>query len=824
MVGIVVVSHSAGLAEGVVELAREMGGPELALIPAGGTDEPGGLGTDAERVRAAIAQAMSPDGVLVLMDLGSALMSAELAVELLSDAPGPVLLSPAPLVEGAVAAAVAARGGGALAEVAEQARGALGMKAAQLGAPPPAPAPAPATAAAPPDAEARVVLANPLGLHARPAARLVAAAHGYDAAVEVARGDGPPAPAASLTAVLALAVRRGDELRVLARGPQAAEAVAALRALAEDGFGELVESTASTPLGVRPGAELPGPAVEAPAPGTVLRGLPAASGLARGPAQPLHPALAPPPRSAGSVPEERARLDGALATAAQAIAADRAAVAARAGESAAAIFDAHRALLEDPALLEPARAAVAAGHSAEQAIDQAARATEERYRGFPDALLRERAADVADVGRRVLAALGSGAGAIAPAGIVIVEELTPGEAAALDPERVSGVATARGTPTAHGAILARALDLPAVVGLGPAILAVPAGTELLLDGGAGTVRVAPPAEELARAEVERQQAAARRRRARAHAGEPARTRDGETIEVRANVASAAEAARAVELGADGVGLLRTEFLYLDRPELPGEDEQVQTLNAVAAALGGRPLVVRTLDAGADKPLPALPMEPEANPFLGLRGIRLTLQRPELLAMQLRALLRVAAEHPVSAMLPMVATVAELEAARELLHQARGQTGIDAPLPLGIMVEVPAAALAAQRLAAVAEFFSIGTNDLTQYTMAAERGDARLGALLSGPQPAVLALVAAAVQGARARGRTVAVCGELAGDPGAALILAGLGVRELSVAPALVAEVKAALRAVDMSALRELAAGALQARDSAAAQALAAALL
>ncbi len=823
MVGIVVVSHSAALADGVVELAREMGGEELALVAAGGTED-GGLGTDAERVRAAIAGAMSPDGVLVLMDLGSALMSAELAVELLEEASGPVTLSAAPLVEGTVAAAVAARGGAELDDVAAQARGALAMKTAQLGDEGEA-MPAAAPQSSPPDAEARIVLANPLGLHARPAAQLVAAARGFEAGVELARGDGPPAPADSLTAVLGLAVRRGDELRVLARGRQAPAAVAALRALAEAGFGEIGESAAPSPLGVRPGAELRGPPVEAPAAGAVLHGLPAAAGIARGPASLLSAAAAGVDldRRAGPVEEERARLDGALAAAAEAIAADRAAVAERGGESAAAIFDAHGALLADPALLHPARTAIADGRSAEAAIDAAARAVEERYRGFPDPLLRERAADVRDVARRVLAALG-GAAALAPEGIVIADELTPGGAAALDPDRVRGVATARGTPTAHGAILARALGLPAVVGLGPALLAVPAGTELLLDGDAGTVRVDPPAEALAAARAAGERMGRRRAEARRHADEPARTRDGETIEVRANVASAAEAARAVELGADGVGLLRTEFLYLDRPELPGEDEQADILRAIARALGGRPLVVRTLDAGADKPLPALPMEPEANPFLGLRGIRLTLQRPELLATQLRALLRVAAEHPVSAMLPMVATVAELDAARELLEQARAQTGIDAPMALGIMVEVPAAALGARRLAARADFFSIGTNDLTQYTMAAERGDARLGALLSGPQPAVLALVAAAVRGAQAHRRPVAVCGELAGDPAAALLLAGLGVDELSVAPALVAEVKAALREVEMSRLREVAAAALEAPDGAAARALAAALL
>ncbi|MGH2856236.1 MAG: putative PEP-binding protein, partial [Solirubrobacteraceae bacterium] len=232
-----------------------------------------------------------------------------------------------------------------------------------------------------------------------------------------------------------------------------------------------------------------------------------------------------------------------------------------------------------------------------------------------------------------------------------------------------------------------------------------------------------------------------------------------------------------------------------------------------AALAGRHLVVRTLDAGADKPLAALPMQPEANPFLGVRGIRLALAHPDVLDAQLRAILRVAARHPVRAMVPMVSALSELEAVREALDRARRQTGADGPLPLGIMVEVPAAALTAARLATHAEFFSIGTNDLTQYTMAADRGDARLAPLLAGPQPAVLELVRATVDGAAARGRPVAVCGELAGDPASAVLLAGLGVSELSVAPPLVAEVKAALRSVSLGDARAAALAAIEAADA-----------
>jgi phosphocarrier protein FPr len=429
------------------------------------------------------------------------------------------------------------------------------------------------------------------------------------------------------------------------------------------------------------------------------------------------------------------------------------------------------------------------------------------------------------VGRRVVAAITgaevAGAGA---SGIVIADELTPADAAGLDPEHVLAIATARGSTTAHAAILARALGLPAVVGLGPAVLAVADGATLLLDGEAGTVTVDPPADVVSDAEERRERAEQRRAAARERAAEPAVTRDGERVEVFANLGTGADAAHAVALGAEGVGLLRTEFLFLGRAELPGEEEQARTLREIVTALDGRPLIVRTLDAGADKPLPALPMPSEDNPFLGVRGIRLALARPEVLATQFRAILRVAAEHPVKTMLPMVATLGEIAAARELLDQARADTGIDAPMELGIMVEVPAAALAAQRLAAHVDFFSVGTNDLTQYTMAAERGDPRLASLLAGPQPAVLRLIQATVQGAAAHGRWVGVCGELAGDPAAAVLLAGLGVTELSMAAALVPEVKAALREVSLADARAAAQAALETDDADQARALALQLL
>jgi len=827
VVGIVVVSHSDELAQGVVALAREMGGAELAIEAAGGTSDEGVLGTDAERVRSAIERVMSEDGVLVLMDLGSALMSAEFAVELLEDPPGRVLLSEAPLVEGAVAAAASAGGGASLDEVAGEARGALAMKSSQLGVSAEEPLASPdSPSVARADAKASIAVRNAIGLHARPAARFVETVRGFDADVRVAKApDGAPVRATSMTNVVALGARFGDTLLVSASGPQAQEALAALEALAGAGFGDGVapQQLPSAPPGVG-WPRTPTMTTVPAAPDGVLTGVAASAGVAVGPAHHLHGAFEPPPDRAVDG-REAERLQDAIGAAKRAIEQDRATVAERAGDAEAGIFDAHLMLLDDEALLEPAQRAIEAGSTAESAVYDAAQQVAERYRGIDSPLLRERATDVLDVGRRVVHALiGQDESDARQEGIVIAGELTPADAAALDPDSVTGIATAHGTATAHAAILARALGLPAVVGLGDAILMIDQGTVVLLDGDAGTLQIDPPEEVVREASERRERAAERSARARERAHEPGATRDGMRIEVFANLGSAAEAARAVELGAEGVGLLRTEFLFLDRAELPGEDEQAETLRQIADALDGRPLVVRTLDAGADKPLPALPMPPEANPFLGVRGIRLTLQRGDVLATQLRAILRVVAEHPVKVMLPMVATLSEIQAARGALEQARADTGIAAPLELGIMVEVPSAALMASSLAEHVDFFSLGTNDLTQYTMAAERGDERLASLLTGPQPAVLRLVQATVAGARAHGRWVGVCGELAGDPPSAVLLAGLGVRELSMAPALVPEVKQALREVQLADAQAAALKALEAQDATAARGLGAALL
>lgn len=891
MIGLVLVSHSARLAEGVAELAAQMGGPELRIAVAGGLDLPGKpLGTDATLVARAVESVWSPDGVLVLMDLGSAVMSAELALDLLSDERRDrVLLCDAPLVEGAVAAAVAAALGGSLEQVADEARGGLAAKAAHLGAQPAggeaatgaaAPrdvvvAPAAPSAAAAPVAPAtlRLVVANRLGLHARPAAMLVRTAASFDAELTVedvtaARG---PVSALSLNAVAALGVRRGHELLVCARGRQAQEALAAIRRLAGDDFGDPPRqresgageaaptgsaTAVSPPLATATAASswlVPAVAAKAPAPvaGGVLRGLPGSPGIAIGRAR-MARTLATPgsDRSSADPQADWDALQRAIAATADELRRARQSVAGRAGGYDAAIFDAHLLFLSDEALLGPARAAIFDdGRNAVAAWAAATGAAAAAWEAVDDPYLRSRVADLRGVADRVLqhlvgvpaasrdaAAQDTSPGAAAPASpaaapddaaIVITPDLVPAAVALLDRTLVSGVACAFGGPTSHGAILARSLGIPAAVACGGELLSVVEGTMLVLDGEAGTVTVAAPASAVEQAERRRARRAVAETEARERALEPAVTRDGLVVDVAANVAAPGEIAAALAAGADGVGILRTEFLFLASARLPDEDEQATVYRTMADELGGRSLVVRTLDAGADKRLPYLPQAHEDNPFLGVRGIRLGLRYPPLLSGQLRAVLRAGAGRPVRLLLPMVTTLDELLQARELLDAAReslAAAGVALPerLEVGIMVEVPAVALLAEAFVPHVDFFSVGTNDLAQYVLAADRGNAAVAALGDALHPAVLRLIDALARAARKGGRPVAVCGELAGDPLAIPVLLGLGVTGLSMSSPRIARAKQVVRGVELGAAQRLARQALAAGSAAEVRGLAAA--
>lgn len=819
MVSIVVVSHSATLAAGVLELAREMGGAEVRLAAAGGLNLPGRpIGTDAALVHTAIEQVWSEEGVLVLMDLGSAILSAELAVEMLPpDRRDRVALCPAPLVEGAVAAVVQARLGRPLAEVAAEANRALTPKTSHLGETSPAPATAPTLAA---DAELTLTITNALGLHARPAARLAQTLGQFAVRATLTNLTTASAPvnATSVVALSAADVRHGHVVRVQASGPQASAALAAVQALADENFGDADEPVTApslpAPVTVPPGA---------------WRGQPAAPGLALGPAVPVRaPVITIPTEPSANPAAELVCLEAAISAVQAQAQATAERLRAEGREAVAAIFTAHAQLVADAALLEPARAAIQQNRlTAAQAYRQAAHQVAAAYTASPNDYLKARAADVLSLGEQVVAQV---LGVTLPSlrltepGIVLAVDLTPADTAQLDPRTVLGVLTAQGGPTSHSAILARALGIPAVVGAGDVIWSLAPGDLLALDGTAGYAL--PHPDEAIRADFSRRMAemAEAQRRAQAVSAQLAFTHDHQRIEVAANVGSVADARRAVEAGAEGVGLFRTEFLFLDRPTAPDEDEQYAAYRAVCEVLGDRPVIIRTLDVGGDKPLPYIDMGAEANPFLGWRALRLCLARPDFFSQQLRAIVRVAAEFPVKIMFPMVATLEEYQRARALTQQAVHEVAgrgwpVPASLSAGIMVEIPSAALRAEAFAREVAFFSIGSNDLTQYTLAAERGNTHVADLADAMHPAVLQLIQRTAEAARAQGLWAGVCGELAGDPQATELLIGLGVTELSMAAPAIPQAKQRVRAVKLPTARALARRALAQTSAVAVRAL-----
>jgi phosphoenolpyruvate-protein phosphotransferase len=659
-----------------------------------------------------------------------------------------------------------------------------------------------------------VSVPNAAGLHARPAAILAQAARRFAGEVRIERA-GDVANAKSVTAILLLAVRAGDIVHVRASGRDAMHAAEELSALIAAGCGEShAEAPVQAPLS-RVAGEGQGERVVATPPSGAgenprlkargLYGTTAAPGLALGRVLHMREAeIHVEEQGAGAV-TEAAHLHAALARAGQEIEALQANAA---GTERARILDAHREVLEDPDLQQLAQVGLSKGHSAGFAWRAAYLELALRMLGLESALLRERANDIRDVGRRVLAHLAAAPSQadpvqrIAPDSVLIAEELAPSVIAALDRGALAGICTTGGGATSHVAILARSLGIPAICGIDAAACALADGSPVLVDADGGRLVPDPDAGEIALARAAIAQREARHAQERTHMHELASTADGHRIEVAANVAGPGDARAAAEHGAEGVGLLRSEFLFGDRESEPSEDEQAAAYAAVARAMGpGRRVVVRTLDVGGDKPLSYLPMPAEENPFLGVRGIRVSLEHPEMLGRQLRAILRCAKDADLHIMFPMIATIEELRRARAALDAAERATGMHARV--GIMIEVPAAVLIADRLAPEVDFFSIGTNDLTQYTLAMDRGHPRLAAQADALHPSVLRLISMTCEAAHAHGKWVGVCGGIAAEPLAVPALVGLGVDELSVPAPGVPAVKAKVRTLRMPECRAL---------------------
>jgi phosphoenolpyruvate-protein phosphotransferase len=664
---------------------------------------------------------------------------------------------------------------------------------------------APASAEAVPLITEAVVVTHAHGIHARPAAMIARLAKTLPYELEI-RARGRAASARSAVALMSLGVRGGDELVISGFETAAAAGIAQIsrliRTLADEApraNAAVVTASATT----EPGA---------------LRGVIASAGFAVGPAFYLHAEEIPVVEAGADAAHENAQFDRAR----EAARARLTQLAATAAPAARDIMTAHLELLDDPQLIQSARAGITAGKSAGFAWRAALRDSAEALQATGDSRLVERVDDLRDLERQVLLQIAGAAAkaeTIPPGAILLARDLTPSQLIELGTGQLGGIALAGGGPTSHVAILAGTLGVPMLVATGAALLHAVAGTEMILDAENGLVRIAPAKAELDAASETLAQRQTQRGAQLQAAQTECRLASGERIEVFANLAgTVADARLAVAQGAEGCGLLRTEFLFLDRQTAPDEREQRSSYSQVAAALAPRPLIIRTLDIGGDKPIPYLPLPPEDNPALGLRGIRTSLWRPDLLEVQLRALLRVEPAAAVRILLPMITDLAEIRAVRGQLDVLCAELKRTRP-PLGAMIETPAAAMLADALAAEVDFLSIGTNDLAQYTLAMDRGHAELAARIDGLHPAVLRLIAATTRGAARHGCPVAVCGGLASDVQAVPVLIGLGVTELSVVPNMIPQSKALIRGLTLDRCRALAAQALELQAAADVRAL-----
>ncbi|NKF22126.1 phosphoenolpyruvate--protein phosphotransferase [Solimonas marina] len=663
-------------------------------------------------------------------------------------------------------------------------------------------------------------VAYPAGLHARPATRWVEIARSYASRVQVRAGN-QLADAKNLVALLGLGLRAGDSIVLSADGHDAAAALARLKTVINS---LTAQEKADAELAARRRA-MPAQGWKAPEAQPAVVGIGASPGLAIGTVHKLS-------ASEGVVPDQPVSLSDGGALLHEALRATRLQLKAieddtgrRLGAGDAGIFRAQAELLNDTDLITLTCQLMVEGHGVAWAWNQAVERMAAKLAALGNAVLAGRAADLRDVGRRVLGhidpTLTGGTLEQLPDApcILIATDLSPSDTANLDPQRVVGLATAHGGPTSHTAILSRTLGVPALVAGGAGLLDVAEGATAIIDGQSGCLYLNPSAADLdaARAYIDEQQKA--RAREAEQRSQPATTRDGHRVDIAANVNLPDQVSLALSQGAEGVGLMRTEFLFLERGSTPSEDEQYETYLAMARALDERPLIVRALDIGGDKQVAHLELPHEDNPFLGVRGARLLLRRADLLEPQLRALYRAAkAGAQLSIMFPMITSVPEIVSLRETC--ARIRTELDAPeVPLGIMIEVPAAAIQADALARHADFFSVGTNDLTQYALAIDRQNPELAGEADSLHPAVLRLIRMTVEGAERHGRWVGVCGGLAGDAYGAALLTGLGVHELSMTPRDIPAVKARLRGTELTALRALAQRALDCETAAQVRAL-----
>jgi multiphosphoryl transfer protein len=808
MVGLVLVSHSRRLAEATVDLIKRTIGPDISIAAAGGVgDDRSELGTDALDIQEAILKVRSPDGVLVLMDMGSAILSAETAKELVSfEMTDPLVLCSAPLVEGSIAAAVQIQIGSPLTEVTAAAQQGLAPKQEQLADT----APSDERELTPTEekefisTEGKVLevnIQNEHGLHLRPAANLIKTLAPFKATVQIENLSAKRGPIAakSLVDLARLQIRHGDQVRFNIAGPDQDGALSAINGLVQTNFGDNTVPAANT-----------APPAAVPAAGQPF---PVSTGIAIGHPIFLEQLESPiPSYTVTGEPEvslEFEKLQGALNRAEKAFTNRFERLQARLDPETLAILEAQRLILTDQTIIAEVQNRIHDQHeNAAQAWHTVLTGLAAEQEAVSDEYLRARAADFREIRSLVLNELredkeklvlpDNGANAI-----LVCDELTPSLADTIGSTVIQGVLQLHGGPTSHGAILARALRLPSIGGAASAGNQIRQAAFVAFDGEKGTLWIDPSPE--LRATIEAAQAASRSafEAALAQSREPAKTKDSLLINIAANAGSREDVASGLRYGADSIGLFRSEFLFQKFDQLPSEEEQLSAYQDALAPFGSRLVTLRLLDIGGDKPLPFLTVPHEANPFLGVRGLRLLFQNPEFCWSHLRAVLRLAADHQIRILVPMVTDHSELVQLRKLfeeLHQELISEKLPHtwPAPIGAMIETPAAAILACQIAAECDFLSFGTNDLTQYVLCAERGNPALNLYADALHPAVLRICQPAIEAARNRKISVSVCGEIGSDPEAVPILLGLGLRDLSVTSAAVPSIKALVRELDVS--------------------------
>lgn len=638
----------------------------------------------------------------------------------------------------------------------------------------------------------------------------------YQSKVSVKIGD-KQANARSVTGLMGLQVGNGAIVYLVAEGTDAVAAIKELSEAVRSGLGEegsapvaARASVAQSALSVSP-TPPPHPRSEDP---NIVLGAAASPGVGVGYIYCVRQQEIKVVEKGEKPNEERRKLEKAIDQATLEVEALRAKVHAQGDPSKAAIFAAHHELLEDPELIDISASAIDKGKSAAYAWAKTFTNQAEILAKLDNELLAQRANDLRDVGNRVLRILTGVVEADSTYpdnAILVAEDLTPSDMANLDRTKVKGFCTVAGGATSHVSILARSMGIPAIAGTEPRVLDLADGTPVILDGTKGKLKLNPSFEEMERVKNLQIRIAAKRQEDLSHTMETAVTQDGKRIEVVANIGSKKDAEEAVKLGGEGVGLLRTEFIFMERANAPTEDEQTAIYSGIVEVLGPeRSLIIRTLDVGGDKPIPYLSIPKEENPFLGERGVRIGFDRPEILRTQIRAVLRASKLGKVRIMCPMIGRLEEIQMVKSMIEEERQSLGV-APIETGIMVEIPAAAVMADLYAKEVDFFSIGTNDLTQYTLAMDRGHPKLAPYVDGLHPSVLRLIDQTVKGADQYGKWVGVCGGIGSDPQAIPLLIGMGVKELSVSINSIPTIKAQIRTLNTSDCRKMAEQALGAQ-------------